>query len=233
MLFVWTSGGGLCVRVDFLCASAFTLATTSPLRIPPSRRGARPLSPPSLCYYPTRNVFDESAIARPRAEAMAESLGAPRTRANSWRGGSSRPGGVYLEAMTGSAARLTFRAALAARATVDVRRSSAPDPPVADGSHKLRSRYERGDATCVAMLSLLVFLLRTRPLTLCVSIPSGLRFSRARSASKTAPWGSIEPERGRDRGPGAGRPPGSRPGQRITHIVYMCMVSRFANYSPP
>ncbi len=143
-------------------------------------------------------------------EALAESLGAIFAR-----------GVVDLEAMTDLPR--DFRAALAARATVDVPEVERRTPSQ-DGSHKLVLRY--GDGARVQA----VLMPDGDRLTLCVSTQVGCGFACAFCFTGTM---------GLERNLSAGEilaqvlvaRQGLGPGERITHIVYMGMGEPLANYS--
>ena len=180
------------------------------------------MSPPSLCYYPTRmsstNLLDCSPA---ELEALAESLGAPRYRGRQLARWIFARGVVDLEAMTDLPR--DFRAALAARATVDVPEVERRTPSQ-DGSHKLVLRY--GDGARVQA----VLMPDGDRLTLCVSTQVGCGFACAFCFTGTM---------GLERNLSAGEivaqvlvaRQGLGPGERITHIVYMGMGEPLANYS--
>ena len=180
------------------------------------------MSPPSLCYYPTRmsstNLLDCSPA---ELEALAESLGAPRYRGRQLARWIFARGVVDLEAMTDLPR--DFRAALAARVTVDVPEVERRTPSQ-DGSHKLVLRY--GDGTRVQA----VLMPDGDRLTLCVSTQVGCGFACAFCFTGTM---------GLERNLSAGEivaqvlvaRAGLGPGERITHIVYMGMGEPLANYS--
>ena len=180
------------------------------------------MSPPSLCYYPTRmsstNLLDCSPA---ELEALAESLGAPRYRGRQLARWIFARGVVDLEAMTDLPR--DFRAALAARATVVVPEVERRTPSQ-DGSHKLVLRY--GDGARVQA----VLMPDGDRLTLCVSTQVGCGFACAFCFTGTM---------GLERNLSAGEivaqvlvaRTGLGPGERITHIVYMGMGEPLANYS--
>jgi 23S rRNA (adenine2503-C2)-methyltransferase len=154
-------------------------------------------------------------------EALAESLGAPRYRGRQLARWIFARGVVDLEAMTDLPR--DFRAALAARATVDVPEVERRTPSQ-DGSHKLVLRY--GDGARVQA----VLMPDGDRLTLCVSTQVGCGFACAFCFTGTM---------GLERNLSAGEilaqvlvaRQGLGPGERITHIVYMGMGEPLANYS--
>jgi len=154
-------------------------------------------------------------------EALAESLGAPRYRGRQLARWIFARGVVDLEAMTDLPR--DFRAALAARATVDVPEVERRTPS-RDGSHKLVLRY--GDGARVQA----VLMPDGDRLTLCVSTQVGCGFACAFCFTGTM---------GLERNLSAGEilaqvlvaRQGLGPGERITHIVYMGMGEPLANYS--
>jgi 23S rRNA (adenine2503-C2)-methyltransferase len=128
---------------------------------------------------------------------------------------------VDLEAMTDLPR--DFRAALAARATVDVPEVERRTPSQ-DGSHKLVLRY--GDGARVQA----VLMPDGDRLTLCVSTQVGCGFACAFCFT-----GTMGLERNLSAGEIAAQVlvarQGLGPGERITHIVYMGMGEPLANYS--
>jgi len=154
-------------------------------------------------------------------EALAESLEAPRYRGRQLARWIFARGVVDLEAMTDLPR--DFRAALAARATVDVPEVERRTPSQ-DGSHKLVLRY--GDGARVQA----VLMPDGDRLTLCVSTQVGCGFACAFCFTGTM---------GLERNLSAGEilaqvlvaRQGLGPGERITHIVYMGMGEPLANYS--
>ena len=154
-------------------------------------------------------------------EALAESLGAPRYRGRQLARWIFARGVVDLEAMTDLPR--DFRAALPARATVDVPEVERRTPSQ-DGSHKLVLRY--GDGARVQA----VLMPDGDRLTLCVSTQVGCGFACAFCFTGTM---------GLERNLSAGEivaqvlvaRQGLGPGERITHIVYMGMGEPLANYS--
>ena len=154
-------------------------------------------------------------------EALAESLGAPRYRGRQLARWIFARGVVDLEAMTDLPR--DFRAALAARVTVDVPEVERRTPSQ-DGSHKLVLRY--GDGARVQA----VLMPDGDRLTLCVSTQVGCGFACAFCFTGTM---------GLERNLSAGEilaqvlvaRQGLGPGERITHIVYMGMGEPLANYS--
>jgi 23S rRNA (adenine2503-C2)-methyltransferase len=154
-------------------------------------------------------------------EVLAESLGAPRYRGRQLARWIFARGVVDLEAMTDLPR--DFRAALAARATVDVPEVERRTPSQ-DGSHKLVLRY--GDGARVQA----VLMPDGDRLTLCVSTQVGCGFACAFCFTGTM---------GLERNLSAGEivaqvlvaRQGLGPGERITHIVYMGMGEPLANYS--
>jgi 23S rRNA (adenine2503-C2)-methyltransferase len=154
-------------------------------------------------------------------EALAESLGAPRYRGRQLARWIFARGVVDLEAMTDLPR--DFRAALAARTTVDVPEVERRTPSQ-DGSHKLMLRY--GDGARVQA----VLMPDGDRLTLCVSTQVGCGFACAFCFTGTM---------GLERNLSAGEivaqvlvaRTGLGPGERITHIVYMGMGEPLANYS--
>jgi len=154
-------------------------------------------------------------------EALAESLGAPRYRGRQLARWIFARGVVDLEAMTDLPR--DFRAALAARATVNVPEVERRTPSQ-DGSHKLVLRY--GDGARVQA----VLMPDGDRLTLCVSTQVGCGFACAFCFTGTM---------GLERNLSAGEilaqvlvaRQGLGPGERITHIVYMGMGEPLANYS--
>ena len=153
--------------------------------------------------------------------ALAESLGAPRYRGRQLARWIFARGVVDLEAMTDLPR--DFRAALAARVTVDVPEVERRTPSQ-DGSHKLVLRY--GDGARVQA----VLMPDGDRLTLCVSTQVGCGFGCAFCFTGTM---------GLERNLSAGEivaqvvvaRQGLGPGERITHIVYMGMGEPLANYS--
>jgi len=154
-------------------------------------------------------------------EALAESLGAPRYRGRQLARWIFARGVVDLEAMTDLPR--DFRAALAARATVDVPEVERRTPSQ-DGSHKLVLRY--GDGARVQA----VLMPDGDRLTLCVSTQVGCGFACAFCFT-----GTMGLERNLSAGEIAAQVlvarQGLGPGERITHIVYMGMGEPLANYS--
>jgi len=154
-------------------------------------------------------------------EALAESLGVSRYRGRQLARWIFARGVVDLEAMTDLPR--DFRAALAARATVDVPEVERRTPSQ-DGSHKLVLRY--GDGARVQA----VLMPDGERLTLCVSTQVGCGFACAFCFTGTM---------GLERNLSAGEivaqvlvaRQGLGPGERITHIVYMGMGEPLANYS--
>ncbi len=154
-------------------------------------------------------------------EALAESLGVPRYRGRQLARWIFARGVVDLEAMTDLPR--DFRAALAARATVDVPEVERRTPSQ-DGSHKLVLRY--GDGARVQA----VLMPDGDRLTLCVSTQVGCGFACAFCFT-----GTMGLERNLSAGEIAAQVlvarQGLGPGERITHIVYMGMGEPLANYS--
>jgi 23S rRNA (adenine2503-C2)-methyltransferase len=154
-------------------------------------------------------------------EALAESLGAPRYRGRQLARWIFPRGVVDLEAMTDLPR--DFRAALAARVTVDVPEVERRTPSQ-DGSHKLVLRY--GDGARVQA----VLMPDGDRLTLCVSTQVGCGFACAfcftgtMGLERNLSAGEIVAQVLVARG-------GLGPGERITHIVYMGMGEPLANYS--
>jgi len=154
-------------------------------------------------------------------EALAESLGAPRYRGRQLARWIFARGVVDLEAMTDLPR--DFRAALAARATVDVPEIERRTPSQ-DSSHKLVLRY--GDGARVQA----VLMPDGDRLTLCVSTQVGCGF-----ACSFCFTGTMGLERNLSAGEIVAQVlvarQGLGPGERITHIVYMGMGEPLANYS--
>jgi 23S rRNA (adenine2503-C2)-methyltransferase len=154
-------------------------------------------------------------------EALAGSLGVPRYRGRQLARWIFARGVVDLEAMTDLPR--DFRAALAARATVDVPEVERRTPSQ-DGSHKLVLRY--GDGARVQA----VLMPDGDRLTLCVSTQVGCGFACAFCFT-----GTMGLERNLSAGEIAAQVlvarQGLAPGERITHIVYMGMGEPLANYS--
>src|SRR5260370_24053832 len=152
-------------------------------------------------------------------EELAQTLGGPRYR------GSKRAQWIFVKGVSDLDAMTDlprdFRAALAARATVDVPEVERRTPSQ-DGSHKLVLRY--GDGARVQA----VLMPDGDRLTLCVSTQVGCGFACAFCFTATT---GLEPN------PSAGEivaqvlvaRQGLRPGERITHIVYMGMGEPLAN----
>jgi 23S rRNA (adenine2503-C2)-methyltransferase len=154
-------------------------------------------------------------------EALAESLGVPRYRGRQLARWIFARGVVDLEAMTDLPR--DFRAALAARATVQVPEVERRTPSQ-DGSHKLVLRY--GDGARVQA----VLMPDGDRLTLCVSTQVGCGFGCAFCFT-----GTMGLERNLSAGEIAAQVLVARhglgPTERITHIVYMGMGEPLANYS--
>ena len=154
-------------------------------------------------------------------EALAESLGVPRYRGRQLARWIFARGVVDLEAMTDLPR--DFRAALAARATVDVPEVERRTPSQ-DGSHKLVLRY--GDGARVQA----VLMPDGDRLTLCVSTQVGCGFGCAFCFT-----GTMGVERNLTAGEIVGQVMAARagllPGSRLTHIVYMGMGEPLANYA--
>ena len=154
-------------------------------------------------------------------EALAESLGTPRYRGRQlarWIFGRSV---TDLEAMTDLPR--DFRAALAARATVDVPEVERRTPSQ-DGSHKLVLRYADGARVQAVLMP------DGDRLTLCVSTQVGCGFGCTFCFT-----GTMGLERNLSAGEIVGQVVAARQGlaagERITHIVYMGMGEPLANYS--
>jgi 23S rRNA (adenine2503-C2)-methyltransferase len=154
-------------------------------------------------------------------EALAESLGAPRYRGRQLARWIFGRGAVDLDAM--SDLPRDFRAALAARATVELPEVERRTPSQ-DGSHKLVLRYPDGARVQAVLMP------DGDRLTLCVSTQVGCGFGCAFCFTGTM---------GLERNLSAGEivaqvlvaRQGLGPGERITHIVYMGMGEPLANYS--
>ena len=154
-------------------------------------------------------------------EALAESLGVPRYRGRQLARWIFARGVVDLDAMTDLPR--DFRAALAARATVDVPEVERRTPSQ-DGSHKLVLRYPDGARVQAVLMP------DGDRLTLCVSTQVGCGFGCAFCFTGTM---------GLERNLSAGEivaqvvvaRQGLGPAERITHIVYMGMGEPLANYS--
>ena len=154
-------------------------------------------------------------------ESLAESLGAPRYRGRQLAQWIYAKGVSDLEAM--SDLPRDFRAALAARATVDLPEVERRTPSQ-DGSQKLVLRYPDGARVQAVLMP------DGERLTLCVSTQVGCGFGCAFCFTGTM---------GLQRNLGAGEIVGQvmaaraglAAGERITHIVYMGMGEPLANYT--
>jgi 23S rRNA (adenine2503-C2)-methyltransferase len=154
-------------------------------------------------------------------EALAESLGAPRYRGRQLARWIFTRGIVDLDAM--SDLPRDFRAALAARASVDLPEIERRTPSQ-DGSHKLVLRYADGARVQAVLMP------DGDRLTLCVSTQVGCGFGCAFCFTGTM---------GLERNLSAGEivaqvvvaRQGLAAGARITHVVYMGMGEPLANYA--
>jgi 23S rRNA (adenine2503-C2)-methyltransferase len=154
-------------------------------------------------------------------EALAESLGAPRYRGRQLARWIFTRGIVDLDAM--SDLPRDFRAALAARASVDLPEVERRTPSQ-DGSHKLVLRYADGARVQAVLMP------DGDRLTLCVSTQVGCGFGCAFCFTGTM---------GLERNLSAGEivaqivvaRQGLPAGARITHVVYMGMGEPLANYA--
>jgi 23S rRNA (adenine2503-C2)-methyltransferase len=154
-------------------------------------------------------------------EALAESLGAPRYRGRQLARWIFTRGATDLDQM--SDLPRDFRAAVAARATVDLPEIERRTPSQ-DGSHKLVLRYADGARVQAVLMP------DGDRLTLCVSTQVGCGFGCAFCYTGTM---------GLERNLSAGEivaqvmvaRQGLAPGARITHVVYMGMGEPLANYA--
>ncbi|MGH7415598.1 MAG: 23S rRNA (adenine(2503)-C(2))-methyltransferase RlmN, partial [Candidatus Rokuibacteriota bacterium] len=164
------------------------------------------------------NLLD---LAPAEMEDLAESLGVPRYRGRQLAQWIFTKGVTALDAM--SDLPKDFRAALAARATVELPEIERRTPSQ-DGSQKLVLRYGDGARAQAVLMP------DGDRLTLCVSTQVGCGFGCAFCYTGTM---------GLERNLGAGEivaqvmaaRAGLAPGERLTHVVYMGMGEPLANYA--
>jgi 23S rRNA (adenine2503-C2)-methyltransferase len=176
-----------------------------------------------VCYHPalrmsSTNLLDLSPT---EMEELAQTLGVPRYRGRQLAQWIFVKGVSDLDAMTDLPR--DFRAALGARASVDVPEVERRTPSQ-DGSQKLVLRY--GDGARVQA----VLMPDADRLTLCVSTQVGCGFGCAFCYT-----GTMGLERNLSAGEIVGQVMAAREGLtaglRITHIVYMGMGEPLANYT--